>query len=368
MYTVRIIADTLQVAWSTVEAFPNRVGIRAQEVRYDVPKIPIDKDSCVVYLFTYHSAAGSTVGLVKIVTPTSLIQDIAAMRKLSWITEQATQDKYVGLINTYAGQMEQNNYAGAKTTLTNILSNISADSSHTLTADACNSLRPDIQQLLTQLPSSFAMTVSVVGPGTVAKSPDQTLYDSASTVQLTGTPNSGYSFTGWSGDVVSTVNPLSIMMDGNKNVTATFQVACQSPSTIASNFNGTAIPGGDFIWFNGVVKIANRGTAPAEVYITGGTVAFANSTVTVPDNVITFSSTAISATTIFNTAFNRWETTVPATYTDNVFLSGALFTAPSGGLLGGINPVTWIANFSSNTAGLSAQWKWAAVCLHTIRI
>ena len=52
--------------------------------------------------------------------------------------------------------------------------------------------------------------------------------------------------------------------------------------------------------------------------------------------------------------------TVPVGYNGNVFLSGYAFQVPAGGQKGGINPVTWSGDFSTNESGLSFQWKWAA--------
>jgi uncharacterized repeat protein (TIGR02543 family) len=41
-------------------------------------------------------------------------------------------------------------------------------------------------------------------------------------VQITATPNSGYAFTGWSGDLTGTENPKTVTMSGNRTVTANF--------------------------------------------------------------------------------------------------------------------------------------------------
>ena len=68
----------------------------------------------------------------------------------------------------------------------------------------------------------YDLIVSVVGGGTVSKSPNQNNYNSGSLVQLTASPDPNYTFTGWSGDAGGAINPLSVTMDATKNITATF--------------------------------------------------------------------------------------------------------------------------------------------------
>ena len=70
-------------------------------------------------------------------------------------------------------------------------------------------------------PTGYALTVSATN-GTVTKSPNQTSYASGTSVSLQATPNSGYIFTGWSGDLTGTTNPATIVMNSNKSVTANF--------------------------------------------------------------------------------------------------------------------------------------------------
>jgi hypothetical protein len=66
------------------------------------------------------------------------------------------------------------------------------------------------------------LAVTVVGHGTVAKSPNQPTYDAGSIVHLTATPDSSYGFAGWSVDASGNTNPLDVTMDTDKNITATF--------------------------------------------------------------------------------------------------------------------------------------------------
>ncbi|KAB2841017.1 MAG: InlB B-repeat-containing protein, partial [Melioribacteraceae bacterium] len=70
----------------------------------------------------------------------------------------------------------------------------------------------------------YEITVNSVN-GTVTKSPEQAKYDYGTKVELTATPAADYyKFTGWSGDASGTQNPLSVTMDGNKNITANFAI------------------------------------------------------------------------------------------------------------------------------------------------
>src|SRR5439155_547953 len=71
---------------------------------------------------------------------------------------------------------------------------------------------------------TYSLTVSMVGSGTVAKNPNQANYAPGTVVQLTATPAVGWHLVGWSGDASGTANPLSVTMDANKNITATFAI------------------------------------------------------------------------------------------------------------------------------------------------
>jgi uncharacterized repeat protein (TIGR02543 family) len=72
--------------------------------------------------------------------------------------------------------------------------------------------------------SSHTLT-AVTSPsagGSVVRSPDAVSYAVGTTIALTATPATGYSFTGWSGDLSGTKNPETITMDTDKTVTASF--------------------------------------------------------------------------------------------------------------------------------------------------
>src|SRR5690349_5488617 len=75
-------------------------------------------------------------------------------------------------------------------------------------------------------------------------------------------------------------------------------------SSIRSNFNGTSIAGGRYIWFNSVMKVSG---VPA----TGARLTFSNQTIemvvggqtrtlSVPDAVVTFDAGSLTASTTFD--------------------------------------------------------------------
>lgn len=105
------------------------------------------------------------------------------------------------------------------------------------------------QYILDRLPTpppQYNLNINIIGSGTVSKNPDLAMYDSSTTVQLTATPLTGYNFTGWSGDVNNPDNPLILVMNDNKNITATFTIKTYTiNSTVGSN--GTITPSGTVI-------------------------------------------------------------------------------------------------------------------------
>ncbi len=116
---------------------------------------------------------------------------------------------------------------------------------------------------------------------------------------------------------------------------------------------------GQIIWFNSHLNPLG-GTIPSStfrIYITNGKIAFGSSTLTVPDAVITFSSSATCAQTSFNTTLQRWETTIPLSQASNsgIFAAGLAYLIPSG--FQGVSSITWTADISSTAPGLSVTWQ-----------
>src|SRR5262249_42226164 len=105
------------------------------------------------------------------------------------------------------------------------------------------------------------------------------------------------------------------------------------------------------------------GSGPVTLHFTNQTITFtangAPVTVAVPDATVTFSPTTTLATTTFDASTNSWGTDLPMQFSGNGFLSGVAL-APPNGLPGGINPVTWQGQITSDTAGVSVNWQWAS--------
>jgi uncharacterized repeat protein (TIGR02543 family) len=68
----------------------------------------------------------------------------------------------------------------------------------------------------------YTLTVNTVGSGSVTLDPPGGLYDSGTSVELTAEADPGWTFSGWSGDLGGSDNPETIIMTGDREVTATF--------------------------------------------------------------------------------------------------------------------------------------------------
>jgi uncharacterized repeat protein (TIGR02543 family) len=95
--------------------------------------------------------------------------------------------------------------------------------------------------------NNYALNLTAVN-GTVVKNPNQLTYDHGTAVQLTATPDDGYTFTSWSGDASGSLNPLSVTMDAVKNITANFTLNSYALNVTA--VNGTVVKNPDLPAYN----------------------------------------------------------------------------------------------------------------------
>ena len=73
------------------------------------------------------------------------------------------------------------------------------------------------------------LTTSVVGNGSVSRSPDKPDYVEGEQVTLSAVPAARNQFTGWSGDVTGAQNPVVVVMNADKSVTANFATDTTPP-------------------------------------------------------------------------------------------------------------------------------------------
>ena len=86
----------------------------------------------------------------------------------------------------------------------------------------------------------YTLTVSANPGGTIDPDPDTYTYNGGTRVTITAIPDSGYAFSGWSGDASGTENPITITIDKDKLITANF--GWEYTLTIAAGEDGTTYP------------------------------------------------------------------------------------------------------------------------------
>ncbi|UOQ96690.1 PQQ-dependent sugar dehydrogenase [Hymenobacter sp. 5317J-9] len=207
--------------------------------------------------------------------------------------------------------------------------------------------------VIDQAPGPFTLTTSVVGSGSIAKSPNQTSYAGGTSVTLTATPAAGFAFSGWSGAATGTTNPLTVVMTANKTITATFvaqytlTVSTVGSGTVTKNPNQTAYASGTSVTLT---------AAPAAGYAFSGWSGAATGT-TNPLTVTMNANKAITATFTATTTRYTLTTTIVGSGTvtkspnSSNYLSGSTvtltatpatgfrFTGWSGGATGTTNPL-----------------------------
>jgi len=216
----------------------------------------------------------------------------------------------------------------------------------------------------------YTLTVNVVGAGcSVTKSPDQATYTYGTSVQLTPMAASGWSFSGWSGDLTGSAVPGTISMTGSKVVTATFtqDAYALTVSTVGSGSVGK-IPDQASYHYGDVVQLTASPTAgwsfqswsgaltgsanPADLTITGDmsvTATFTQNTYT-----LTVTNSGSGSVNLDNNGPYHYGDTVQLTAVPAI---GWSFSVWSGDLSGSVNPTTILvdgnkavtATFTQNT-------------------
>ncbi|CAM1349109.1 InlB B-repeat-containing protein [Tenacibaculum halocynthiae] len=208
--------------------------------------------------------------------------------------------------------------------------------------------------------AKYSLTVNATN-GTVTTNPNPTngKYDDGTSVVLTATPNAGYQFDGWSGDASGTTNPVTVVMNANKTVTATFSKIQRTLTingtngTVTTNPNPTngkyddgtsvvltAMPNAGY-QFDGWSGDASGTTNPVTIVMN------TNKTVTATfskiQRILTINATNGVVTTNPNPTNGKYDdgTSVVLTAMPN---AGYQFDGWSGDASGTTNPVTVVMN------------------------
>ena len=239
-------------------------------------------------------------------------------------------------------------------------------SNYTITVTGGNLDTPNVSFTVNYTLNAVLTGTTFTTSDSIPVTPDASLNFNASITKAVGPLSGSFSFTGTAtlvdsagdnfGGVDITFSPNPLVCQSSP------PPPCQTPSSNASNFNGTPMSGGNFIWFNANFTASGIPSSGAVLTFTNSSIALGDTgqTLAVPNAQITFSPSAACASTTFDSVTNTWMTTVPISGGDEIFLDGLAFQLPasfSGTVKGS---VVWNGDFSSNVPGVTVQWKWGA--------
>ena len=210
--------------------------------------------------------------------------------------------------------------------------------------------------------SGFSLNVIAVN-GTAVKNPVLVSYTSGASVAITATPNTGYTFTGWSGDATGSLNPLPITMNANKNITANFALTSSGFTLNVVATNGSVLKNPNELTYTSGASVVLTATANTGYTFTGwsgdatGSVSpltvIMNSNKNITANFVLTGSgfslnvVAVNGSVLKNPNMLSYTsgTSVILTATPN---SGFKFTGWSGDATGSVSPLTVIMNSNKN--------------------
>ena len=113
----------------------------------------------------------------------------------------------------------------------------------------------------------YDLNVTKIGNGNISLNPAGGIYDAGTTVTLTAVPDSHWEFNGWGGDASGTANPIIVMMDGDKTISASFTIKQYHLTTaIVGNGSINVSPGGGLYNAGTVVTLAAIADDPDYVF------------------------------------------------------------------------------------------------------
>ncbi len=91
---------------------------------------------------------------------------------------------------------------------------------------------------ITEPTGLYTLDLTSTAGGTATTIPQGTVFDTNTSIQLVATPNAGFHFAGWSGDVTGLGNPRTIVMNSNKTITAGFAANPAPDMSVGMNLGG----------------------------------------------------------------------------------------------------------------------------------
>jgi len=111
---------------------------------------------------------------------------------------------------------------------------------------------------------TLTLSASPPGAGTVTPSPGLASYALGDSVEISASAAPGHVFSGWSGDAAGTDDPLTVVMDGDKNIVALFATdVATHPVVISQVYGAGGEAGADYR--NDFIELFNRGSASVDL-------------------------------------------------------------------------------------------------------
>jgi uncharacterized repeat protein (TIGR01451 family) len=201
--------------------------------------------------------------------------------------------------------------------------------------------------------TNYTVTVNSVGGGSVVKQPDQPTYHYSDVITLTATPNAGWTFSDWSGDLIGIANPVTITIAGNRFITATFtQIDYTLTVNTLGSGNVTKNPNQPTYHYGDVITLTATPNPGWAFSGWGGdlTGSFNPITISINTNQVVTTTFAqndytLTVSTVGNGSITKNPNQATYHYGDVITLTAIpaanwAFTHWSGDLIGVLNPVT----------------------------
>jgi uncharacterized repeat protein (TIGR02543 family) len=107
--------------------------------------------------------------------------------------------------------------------------------------------------------------------GIIEMNPPGGVYEEGTVVTMKAKQDFGYKFTGWTGDISDTKNPVSVAMNADKNITANFIYAGNEKIVFATNCGGEAFRSDEGVYYSADSKYSGGGTYSGGSAISGTT-------------------------------------------------------------------------------------------------